>query len=358
MIIFSPGPANISERVRQALMLPDISHRGEEFTLILDECRKNLLKICGAEKHYKSVIFTGSGTAAIEATLSSIRGITDKLLVLSNGHYGERAAEIGRLVGMEVDEVKLPWTQLPDLNIINDKLRKYPGKFVYVVHHETTTGLLNPLEDIASSCRKFGKTLLVDCVSSIAGEKLDLKGWEIDLIIGSANKCIRGIPGISFVIASSSLLKLLSSGKNYAYYLDLIKHYEREEKGETPFTPAVQVFYGFREALRELLEEGVHNRINKYADITEYLRRGLKENGYRLLLPEEISSKTMTSVILPENMAYEKLYRICKEKGFVIYNAIGDLKGKIFRLGTVGLIKKKEIAEFLNILIDIKERRE
>ncbi|MFC1590740.1 pyridoxal-phosphate-dependent aminotransferase family protein [Candidatus Omnitrophota bacterium] len=233
-------------------------------------------------------------------------------------------------------------------------MERYSGRFVYVVHHETTTGLLNPLKGIASLCKKRGKILLVDGVSSIGGEKLKLKKWGIGLIIGSANKCIRGIPGLSFVIVSKSLIEEFSKGERRGYYLDLVKHCEVEEEGQTPFTPAVQAFYGFREALRELLEEGLDNRIEKYRETTGYLRGGLKKEGFRLLLPEKISSNTMTSVLLPNNLDYPALYKTCKDKGFIIYNAIGELEGKIFRLGTVGIVKKGDIQRFLRVLKDAK----
>lgn len=356
MIIFSPGPANISEKVRKALTLPDISHRGEEFASILDECRKNLLKICGAEKRYKSVVFTGSGTAAIEASITAIKGITDQLFVISNGHYGERASEIGRYAGLKVKEVKFPSTALPDLKTIKKELERYDGRFVYVVHHETTTGLLNPLREIAALCKRYGKTLLVDGVSSIAGEELDLQGWEIGLVIGSANKCIRGIPGLSFVILRKSLLKDLSRSKRCGYYLNLVKHHEAEEAGQTPFTPAVQAFYGLREALRELLKEGVDNRIQKYKETSAFLRKRLRAAGYKPLIDDSISSNTMTSVILPPGADYETLYGICKDKGFVIYNAIGNLRGKTFRVGTVGIITKRDITGFLEVLKDFRKR--
>jgi 2-aminoethylphosphonate-pyruvate transaminase len=350
MIIFSPGPANISERVRKALTLPDICHRDEEFTRILNETRKYILDVCGVKDGYKSIVYTGSGTAAIESAISSLTGVIKKLAIISNGVYGKRAQEVAEVFGVEKDVFSSPIDKLPDISKLEGFLKSSNAEAVYLVHHETTTGLLNPLKEIAAISKKYGKYVLVDGVSSIAGEELNLKSWGIDLIIGSANKCIRGVPGLSFIVAEEGFLSKLKSRKRVVYYLDLIDHLEREEKGETPFTPAVQTFFAFREALLETLEEGVQNRIAHYKKIAKKLRTGLKELGLTILVPEEILSNTMTTVALPSGKTFEELHSKCKKKGFVVYNSMGELKGKTFRLGTVGLIIEKDISNFIPVL--------
>jgi len=357
MILFTPGPANISERVRAALLHPDIGHREREFSDLLAEIRRHLLEVCGVGAAYRSVVFSGSGTLAIESALAALSGWGKKVLVLANGVYGERATDICRVHDTPLEEMRTPWGEVPDLGRVEETLRWDGVGAVYVVHHETTTGLLNPLPEIAAMARTRGKMVLVDGVSSIAGERLDLDAWGIDMISGSANKCLRGVPGASFVLASHRFLGEAERCKPSSRYADLLGHLKAEERGETPFTPAVQVFYALREALRETLEEGVGARINRYRSIASTLREGLRSLGLKLLLPESLLSNTMTCVRLPKGLGYESLHHACRERGYVIYASQGELAKTTFRLGTVGPIREKDIAGFLAALRVIAQKR-
>lgn len=356
MIIFSPGPANISERVRRALTLPDICHRDAEFSGLLSEIRKILLEVCGVSEEYKSIVFGGSGTLAIEGVLSAFGGWDKKILVISNGVYGERAAAICRLYGIGVEEIRLPWGKMPDLNELENRLKESVIGAVYLVHHETTTGLLNPLKEASLLAKKNSKLMLVDGVSSIAGETLDIENWGVDAISGSANKCIRGVPGVSFAIVSTKYLSVVARCKSRSFYADLSRYLQAEEKAEPLFTPAVQVFYAFRQALRELLKEGVSARVKQYQRITGILRAGLKKLKIRFYIPEEDMSNTMTVVYLPQGYDYMTLHKSCKEKGYVIYASQGDLEKKTFRLGIVGLISEKDIKRFTKVLSGILKK--
>ncbi len=350
MIIFSPGPANISAGVRRSLLNPDICHRGEEFSALLGQTRKLLLDICGVDKAYQAAVFTGSGTAAIEAVLASLKGSGKKILVLSNGIYGQRAYKIVALHGLKVKQVMFDGFSLPDLKEFEKQIRRYSPRVIYCVHHETTTGLLNPLEKIAKLAAKHGCLLIVDAISSIAGEKILVKKWKIDALIGSANKCIRGISGLSFAIVSPRFVHCLKNSPKNPFYLNLLEHILMEKNGQTPFTPAVHGFYALRQALVELKREGVVRRIGHYKNISSLLRRGLRKIGLRIYVAENISSNTMTTVMLPKNISYQQLYKQCKKHGFCIYSAVGNLKDKAFRLGNVGCISPKDIRDFLRVL--------
>lgn len=356
MIIFSPGPANISERVRRSLLLPDISHRGAEFTGLLAEARSLVLKVCLAGKNHKSVIFGGSGTLAIESLISGLGGWDKKILVVSNGVYGERAAQIARLYGVGVEEIRLKWGDLPDLKEVDERLKQRNIGALYIVHHETTTGLLNPLREVTRLAKEKDKLVFVDGVSSIAGEELKVDSWGIDAITGSANKCIRGVAGISFVIASDKYINLITSCKPKGYYANFLRHLSAQENGEPLFTPPVQVFYAFREALRELLDEGLQKRLNKYKAIVKLLRDGLRQMKLNFYLHESNMSNTMTAAYLPLGRNYNSLYKDCKNKGYVIYAGQGKLAKTIFRLGTVGKISQQDIRNFLKDLKAILRR--
>ena len=356
MLILSPGPANISERVRSALTLPDIGHREPEFTELLQETRSLLLDVCGVPHGYSCAVLGGSGTTGIEATITSLCGVTSGVLVLSNGVYGERAAQIAQVFGVPSTLEKFDWTGPLPLDRVEELIGAATHDVVYLIHHETTTGSLNPLREVAAIAKRYHKWVMVDAVSSVAGEELDLPGWGVDLIIGSANKCIRGVPGVAFVVLSHQLVELLSSRRQVAFCTDLVAALTKEEEGETPFTPPVQTMYALREALKELLDEGVPRRIAQYQRIAATLRQGLASMDLDLLVPPEHLSNTMTSVMLPRGLSYTDLHGPLKERGYVIYKSQAQLSDTTFRLGTVGVVDDEDIQGFLLALRQVLGR--
>lgn len=350
MIIFSPGPANISQRVKDALTLPDICHRDSEFNELLRDIKSLIAQVVGIKGNtHEVVLLFGSGTLAMESLLTCLTNWHKTLLIISNGVYGERAATIAQVLGIKTKVVKLSWGEPIKLNKIEGEIRGTRIGGIYLVHHETTTGLLNPLKEISCMAKRYSKLVLADTISSISGEELSLE-WGLDGLLGTANKCLRGIPGVSFVILSRALLDITRKRERHTYYSDLVTYLDREAKNETPFTPPVQVLFALREALKELLEEGVGNRITHYKKISKLLRVGLRKLGLKLYLPEDSYSNTMTSVYLPSNTSYQKLHDILKKEGFVIYNSQGYLRGKVFMLGVVGLIEEQDIKNFLKVL--------
>ncbi len=356
MLILSPGPANISERVRLALASPDIGHREVEFTTLLQETRSLILQICGVPQGYACALLGGSGTTSIEAAITSLCEVTTGVLILSNGVYGERAAQVAQVFQVPYTVEKFDWTSPLPLDRVEELVRSSPHDAVYLIHHETTTGVLNPLRQIAEIAKRHNKRVLVDAVSSIAGEELDLPGWGIDLIVGSANKCIRGVPGVSFIVASNDFMELVSKRRPVAFYSDLVGTMGREENGETPFTPPVQTMYALREALKELIEEGVEERISHYRGIAETLRDGLSSLELAFLVAREHLSNTMTSVVLPEHVSYADLHSPLRDRGYVIYKSQGELSETTFRLGTVGVMTQDDIRGFLQALEEVLGR--
>ena len=356
MLILSPGPANISERVRSALTNPDIGHREPEFSDLLTETRSLLLQVCGVPQGYTCATLSGSGTTGIEATITSLSGVSSGVLILANGVYGERAAQIAQVFGISHTLEKMDWTAPIPNDRAEDLIQNTSHDTVYLIHHETTTGVLNPMQKIGAIAKRNHKWLLVDAVSSIGGENLDLPGWGVDLVIGSANKCIRGVPGVSFVVLSNQLLEAWSGRKPVAYSTDLINTVAKEEDGETPFTPPVQTMYALREACLELLEEGVHNRVSHYETIAATLRDGLASLELDLLVPRNHLSNTMTTAMLPDGWTYAELHRRLKDLGYVIYRSQGHLSQSTFRLGTVGLMSHDNIVGFLSALQQVLDR--
>lgn len=368
MIIFSPGPSNISERVRGALLAPDICHRDEEFTALLADVRRRILDVAGVagagsaaggvgaasnagaanNAPYESVVIGGSGSAAIESMVAAAKSV-GRLLVASNGPYGERAAAMARYHGVDVHEWASPWgAELTPVRL-DDEMARSGARAVHVVHHETATGRLNDLESLARVAKSRGALVLADTVSSIGGERLDVAGWQLDAVIGSANKCIRGVPGAAFVVASPAFVDAASAQRG-AHYTNFATHLDAARRGETPFTPPVQVMYAFDAALQETLHEGVAARIAHYRALMAQLQDGLAQLGVRFVLERAAFGHTLVACHLPAGWSYERLHRALKRKGYVIYAAQGQLKATAFRLGIIGHFGASAVAGFLNAL--------
>jgi 2-aminoethylphosphonate-pyruvate transaminase len=318
-ILLNPGPANTSREVREALVTPDLCHREPEFFEVMRDCRERLVRLVGGGEAFAAVLFTGSGTAAVEAAVCSAVPVEGGLLVVDNGVYGDRLLKIARAHGAA--------------------LRAEPRlTHVAVVHHETTTGVLNPVAEIVRAAATEGRRVLVDAMSSLFGEPLDVTQDGIDFVMASANKCLQGVPGISFVLARRSALEALRGRPPRSVYLDLATHYLTQEQDNTPFTPAVQVLHAMRQALKELEKEGVTERIGRYAENARVLRRGMTALGFEILVPEDARSSILTTFKLPSGIAYDPLHDAMKRRGYIIYAGQGDIRKYAFRVSNMGTL--------------------
>lgn len=336
MILLNPGPVNVSPRVQKALLRGDLCHREKDFIELHNAIREKLTRAFGGTA-YRPLVLTGSGTAVLEAAVASILPPQRKLLVVDNGVYGERIASIARAHRLPVTVLKGAWTRPPDPDRIRQILRRDRSvAAVAMVHHETTTGLINPVREVGALCRTHRKTYLVDAISGLGGEEIDLEREGIDLCVGTANKCIQGLPGVSFVLASKALLRRMAAFPPRGLYLHLPLYDRHASQGTVPFTPSVQICYALDEALAELLEEGVSARIVRYRRAADLLRRGFTALGLRMMLPEAWRSNTLTALHLPPRLSYTTLHDRIREKGFVIYAGQGALSRKIFRIANMG----------------------
>ncbi len=337
-ILLNPGPANTSPRVRQALLTPDLCHREPEFFQVMRECRQRLVRLAGAPD-FAAVLFTGSGTAAVEAALSSAVPRGRSVLVVDNGVYGDRLRRMARAHGIEAVALTYDVTTPVPPADVERALRAHPEvSHVAVVHHETTTGLLNPVEEVARVAAAQGRRVLVDAMSSLFGEPLDVGADGIDFVVASANKCLQGLPGVAFVLGRRTALEALRGQSPRSVYLDLLTQYAAQEQDNTPFTPAVQVLHAMREALVELEREGVAARIARYADNARVLRAGLTALGLEILVPEPARSHTLTTFRLPAGVSYDALHDAMKRRGYVIYAGQGDLRTYAFRVANMGTL--------------------
>jgi 2-aminoethylphosphonate-pyruvate transaminase len=338
-ILLNPGPANTTASVRQALLIPDLCHREPEFFEVMRECRERLVRLVGGGSEWTAVLFTGSGTAAVEAAICSAVPAGRAMLVIDNGTYGDRMARIARAHGIPAEVLKYDTVTAVAPADVEAALRSHPEiSHVALVHHETTTGLLNPVADVARVAARHGRRLLVDAMSSLFGEAVPVTVEPIDFLMASANKCLQGLPGVSFVLARRRALELLRDRSPRSVYLDLHGHYVSQEGDNTPFTPAVQVLHAMRQALVELEAESVARRIERYAENARALRHGLGRLGVEILVPEGARSNILTTFRLPPGVAYEPLHDAMKRRGYIIYAGQGDLRTYAFRVSNMGTL--------------------
>jgi 2-aminoethylphosphonate-pyruvate transaminase len=351
MVLLNPGPVNVSERVRQALLRPDICHRESDFTDLLHRIQSKLLQafVPGAESDYAAVLITGSGTSAVESALMSSIPHGKRMLVLNNGVYGERISQIVALNRLGVSELKYDWTVCPDPERLRLALRQHPEVHVVaMVHHETTTGLINPVKAIAEVVDSQNRVFLLDAVSGLAGDPIDVAGQHIYMVAGTAGKCIQGFPGVSFVLVRKGFLEQMRKYPKRSWYLHLTHYVDDNGRGTVPFTPAVQLYYAFDEALSELLEEGVAKRIQRYKSVATFIRDRMAKLGMKPLLAPEYQSNTITAYHLPTGLNYSRLHDNLKEQGYVIYAGQGQLEGQIFRIANMGMLSHAQIEGFLD----------
>ena len=344
-VLLNPGPANTTPTVRQALVMPDLCHREPEFFHMMRRCRDGLVGAAGLGADWAAVLFAGSGTAAVEAAIASAVPRDRAVVVVNNGVYGDRMLRICRAHGIAAEAVACDIFSPIDPATVEAALRAHPeASHVALVHHETTTGLLNPVAEVARVAARHGRRVIVDAMSSLFGERLDVGQDGIDLVTASANKCLQGIPGVSFVLARRSALEALRGQPPRSVYLDLWGHFASQEQDNTPFTPAVQVLHAMEQALAELGREGPARRIARYAENARVLREGLERLGFEILVAPAGRSNILTTFRLPRGVAYDALHDAMKRRGYVVYAGQGDIRTYAFRVANMGTLEPRDMA--------------
>lgn len=354
-ILLTPGPATTSQRVKQAQIVSDICPREIEFGQLQEAISRRLVEIVHGEDTHSAVLFAGSGTCAVEACISSLIPTNGKILVLINGAYGLRILEMCRihLRSEQVVGCEAGYNQLPNLEDIAALLAKDRAiTHLVAVHHETTTGVLNPIEELSDLSGRFGVKLIVDAMSSYAGIPIDLRKTSLDVLISSSNKCIQGTPGISFVICRNELLTPPPDYRPRSLYLDLYAQYHGFHSSlQMRFTPPVQVLYALDAALDEFFEESQIARYMRYRHCWEVLVNGMDKLGFRMAVPDLPQSKLLTTFLIPPhpNFSFDAMHDALLAKGFTIYpGKVGQIE--CFRLANIGQIAPRDIKAFLHVL--------
>ncbi|HEY8075549.1 MAG TPA: aminotransferase class V-fold PLP-dependent enzyme [Labilithrix sp.] len=341
MKLLNPGPVSMTERVRRALLAEDVCHREPEFKAVVARVRKRLADVY-AEPGFVPVLLGGSGTAAVEAMLSLVAP-HENALVVANGVYGERMTAMLRAQGKPNEIVSAPWTSAVDVAAVERALATNKYGHLLVVHHETTTGRLNDLAPLGALCKKHDVPMLVDAVSSFAGEEIRFADWNIEAVAATANKCLHGAPGVAFVLARREALERPSGATSV--YLDLHRHAAAQDKNDTPFTLPTHVTYALDEALAELADEGGWRaRHATYRARSTHVRNLLAGLGITLLLEcADDYGSTLTSFRVPQGRSYEAIHAHLKSEGFVIYAGQGKFDGQIFRIAVMGELDGRDL---------------
>ena len=346
-ILLNPGPVTLSARVRAALARGDWCHREPEFAALVQDINQRLAAVyADLAGRFDAVLMTGSGTAAVEAMLATFAARDSRTLVVANGFYGERSAAIRAAHGRPHEVLGGDWTAAVDLGALERRLAGDPGiRQVAVVHHETTTGRLTDLDAIGALCRRYDAGLLLDAVSSFGAERIDTAAWNLKALAGTANKCLHGVAGLSFVLAERSVWAEPGPAVGSLYFDLRSYHRAQQAVGYSPFTQAVQVAFALDEALREHAEAGGwQQRQRLYRERAGRIHQVLAELGVHALLPEADYSCVLRSYRVPAWTDYARLHAELKARGFVIYAGQGRLSPAIFRIAVMGDIGDADLA--------------
>lgn len=352
-ILLNAGPSTTTDTVKMAQVVPDICPREKEFQEIMKPMRDDLVRIVhGDTKDYISVLFCGSGTICIDVVLNSLLDEGKKACVISNGAYSQRAVEVLKYYGLPHIEIKQPIDKLPDLTVIENVFKESDDiGYIYVTHHETGTGLLNPIRNIGELAHRYGIMMITDTTSSYAMIPIDVYRDNIDFCMASAQKGIMGMTGLSYIIGKRSIIEESANYPKRSYYCNLYMQYEYFEKtGEMHFTPPVQTIYAARQALKEYFSEGEEEKWARHQRVMKAIHDGEAKLGLREALDISVQSGLVSSVCYPDdpNWDFDKVHDYCYERGFTIYP--GKIDGRdTFRLCALGAIDESDIIEFWKV---------
>lgn len=349
-LLLTPGPLSTTATVRAAMLQDSCTWDADYNQGVVEPIRRELVRLATGpeyESDYSAVLLQGSGSYVVESVLGSAIGVDECLLIINNGAYGARMGEMARCLGLRHHELDCGETSRPEPAAIEAMLVRHPEiTHLAMVHCETTTGMLNPLDEVAALCQRRGIRLIVDAMSSFGGIPIDMRRLGIEFLISSANKCIQGVPGFGFVIARRAALTACA-GRARSVSLDLHAQWQTMEQqgGKWRFTSPTHTVLAFAQALRELDEEGgIEARHQRYRENQHTLVAGMAALGFAPLLPEQWQSPIITAFYSPTHPDYRfaDFYQRLKGQGFVIY------PGKVsqadcFRIGNIGDVTPERV---------------
>ncbi len=353
-LLMIPGPVQLHERIIKAMCRQMIGHRGKEFSKIFEYCIDGLKELFGTK--HEVYIISGSGTSGMEAAIASFSNVK-RIACVDNGKFGDRLCRIASKY-TEVDEIRFEWGKSIELERIEESFEN-GSEAIAFVHNETSTGILNPAKEIAKIAKKYDALVIMDGITSVGGDVVKMDEWGVDVAIVGSQKCLGCPPGLAAVAVNERAWDYYN--EKAPFYLDLKAYKKKVPDLQTPYTPAVPLFYALEEALKIIEEEGLENRVKRHRTFSKAVRVWATEAGLELFpqLNEYSSySNTVTAIKMPENVTDKELRgTLQNEYGITISGGQEHLKGKIFRIGTMGNIGKAEVVTTLAAVEDVLMRK-
>ena len=353
-VLLNPGPATTTDTVKLAQIVPDICPREKEFADNMKELRNQLVKVAHGDKDkHTAVLFTGSGTINIDICLNSLLPENKKILVVNNGAYSSRAVEVCQYYGMPHINLQSSVFDIPNLDDVKQTLDENPDiALVYTTHHETGTGVLNPIREIGKMAHAHNAIFVVDTTSSLGMIPFDMEEDNVDFCMASAQKGLMAMTGLSFIVGNRAIIEASQHYPKRSYYCNLFLQYDYFERtGQMHFTPPVQTIYATMQALKEYWEEGEAAKFARHRRVFDAIHRGIDKLGFKDVIRKDIQSGLVVSIKYPDepNWDFDKVHDYCYEHGFTIY------PGKIsttdtFRLCALGAIDESDIDDFFVVL--------
>ncbi|MFZ5809653.1 MAG: pyridoxal-phosphate-dependent aminotransferase family protein [Chloroflexota bacterium] len=344
-ILLGPGPSMVEPRVLRAMAQPLLGHLDPMFIGLMKEVQE-LLRYVFQTKNELTLPISGTGSASMESTVANLIEAGDEILIGVNGYFGERLCDMASRYGGVVNRLEKPWGEVVTPEEVDKALQKKPAKVVAVVHAETSTGALTPLEDMGRVVHKHGALLLVDCVTSLGGVPVKIDEWDVDIAYSATQKCLSCPPGLGPLTVGERAREVIRKRKSKVpnWYLDLtmIEHYWGDERTYHHTAP-ITMNFALREALRIVQEEGLEKRFARHRENSEMLWQGLEDLGLKCVVPKEHRLPSLTTVAVPEGVDEAAIRRsLLTEYNIEVAGGLGAFKGKVLRIGLMGYSSRRE----------------
>lgn len=351
-LLLIPGPTPVPPAVRDALARPMIGHRGEAFVELYRRVTRRLQPLFGTAQEV--LVFPGSGTGAMEAAVVNLFSPGDRVIALVAGEFGARFADIAEAFGLAVDRLEVPWGQVVRPEQLRTRLLTYPPgevRGVLITHNETSTGALSPVEELARVVhREAGALVVVDAVSGLGGAPFAMDHWGVDLVLTASQKCLMSPPGLALMALSPTAWAAAERARLPRSYWDVRAARRFGSRGETPYTPAVSLWFALDRALDVIEDEGLEQVYDRHRRMGAMVRAGGRALGLQVLAPEEHASPTVTCLLVPQGVQPGALRKSLREQGVEVAGGQGPLKERAIRVAHMGATQPDQVLTALQAL--------
>ena len=333
--LFTPGPTPVPPEVLAATAAPVLHHRGPDFKALLAETLERLKLVCRTGNDV--ILFTASGTGAFESAVANLLSPGDRVLAVSQGEFGERWQKIAGAYGADVVPLSYAWGESPRAEDLAAALAQTPADVVFLVHSETSTGVVADIQPLAAVAKEAGALVVVDAVSSLGAVPLETDAWGVDVVVSGSQKALMTPPGLALATVSPGAWERCETVQTPRFYFDWRRYRKAAGAGSTPFTPAVATVAGLHAALGLILAEGLEQAFARHAALGRACREGAKAMGLELFSPDEERSAVVTAILTPEDADARELVLALRDRhGITVAGGHGDMASKLFRIGHIG----------------------